>query len=181
MSTLGASEDTERERTRTRRSVGFTLTELVVILAVIGLLAGAALPSLSGLSDARGNVAASRVRSALVFAQEWAMASTVSTWVAFDAADETAAVYVEDAANPGKANRVALTDPLSRTAMVVRLGDAGQGIDAVDFGATNEVQFDASGSPFDAGGTPLATDGTVTMAGGAVVRVTRNTGLVTID
>lgn len=117
----------------------------------------------------------------LAFAHEWASASGYSTWVAFDTATDRATVYVEDPAVPGKANRLAMPDPLTRAAMVLSLGEGGVGIDSVSFGGTAEVEFDASGDPFDANGAALVADGTVGVTGGITVRVTKGTGLVTID
>lgn len=164
-----------------QRASGFTLTELAMVLVVVALLSGMAVTSLSGLGSARQNVAATRVRTALVHAQEWAMGSHNTTWVAFDTASDLASVFVENPANPGKPNRVALSDPLTRSAMSIQFGSDGVGIEAVDFNGTAEVQFDSSGSPADALGNPLAVDGTVQVSGGGTVRVTRTTGLVTND
>jgi prepilin-type N-terminal cleavage/methylation domain-containing protein len=161
--------------------LGFTLTELVTTLTVVLLLAVMAVPSLSGLAGARENVAAIRVRTVLAFAQEWASASGNATWVAFDTAADRATVYVENPSNPGKANRLAMTDPLTRSAMVLQLGESGVGLESADFGGTVEVHFDSLGRPRDANGVLLSADGTVGITGGGVVRVTRNTGLVTVD
>jgi type II secretory pathway pseudopilin PulG len=160
---------------------GFTLTELALMLVVISILSGVAVTSLSGLASARQDVAATRVRTALVHAQEWAQGSHNNTWVAFDVASDLVSVYVENPSNPGKANRLTLSDPLTRSAMTLQLGSDGVGIDSVSFGGTTEVQFDPSGFPYDANGTLLAADGTVGVTGGRTVRVTRQTGLVTID
>jgi len=160
---------------------GFTLVELVVVLTVAGVLAGMAVASLGGLAGARQELAAMRARTAMIFAQEWAMGSNNATWVAFATGSDLVSVYVEDPLNPGKANRLTLTDPLTGGALTVQLGSNGGGIDAVDFATTSEVQFDASGTPHDADGTALSADGTVSMAGGITLRVTANTGLVTVD
>ena len=166
-------------RARTR-ATGFTLTELVLVTVVVSILFGVAVTSLGGLAAARQDVAATRVRNALVFAQEWARGSNNDTWVAFDTTSELLSVFVENPGSPGKANRLALSDPLTRSAMTLQLGE-GVGIGSASFGGTAEVLFDQSGSPRDANGTLLVVDGTVGLSGGRTVRVTRNTGLVTID
>jgi len=163
------------------RVTGFTLTELALTLVVIGILSGVAVTSLSGLAAARQDVAATRVRNALVYAQEWALGSHNNTWVAFEAASDRVTLYVEDPSNPGKANRLALDDPLTRSPMTLQLGSDGVGIESASFGGTVEVQFDPSGSPRDADGSLLVADGTVGVTGGRTVRVTRQTGLVTVD
>jgi prepilin-type N-terminal cleavage/methylation domain-containing protein len=163
------------------RTAGFTLMEMVMVVVVSAVLAGVAVPSLNGLTASQSNVAAARIRTALIYAQEWAMDSGNHTWVAFDANTELVSVYVENPASPGLANRVALTDPLKRGAMTLQLGDAGIGIVTATFAATSEVEFDSLGIPYDRNGGLLATDGTVVVTGGVTVRVTKNTGLVTVD
>lgn len=167
---------------RGRPSCGFTLIELVAVVAVAGVLAVVAAPSLANLGAAREDLAASRVRALLAFAQETAMASNTDTWVAFDTSAETATAWVEDAANPGKANRVALLDPLTRAQLVVTLGQAGHpGLSSADFGSTTEVQFDQDGVPYGAAGVALTADGTAQLDGGTTIRVRKTTGLVTVD
>ena len=160
---------------------GFTLTELAMTLVVVAILSGVAATSLSGLASARQNVAATRIRTALVYAQEWASGSHNKTWVAFDVASDLVSVYVENPSNPGKANRLTLSDPLTRSAMTLQLGSDGVGIESASFGGTAEVQFDPAGTPYDTNGTLLAADGTVGVTGGGTIRVTKNTGLVTVD
>src|SRR5580765_1303479 len=130
-----------------------------MVMVVVALLSGMAVTSLSGIVSARQHVAATRVRTALVHAQEWAMGSHNKTWVAFDTPSDLVSVFVENPGNPGKANRLALSDPLTRSAMTIQLGSDGVGIDTASFGRTVEVQFDPSGSPADANGNSLAVDG----------------------
>ena len=65
--------------------------------------------------------------------------------------------------------------------MTRQLGAGGIGIESADFGGTTEVQFDSMGTPYDTNGVILAADGTIGVTGGGTVRVTRNTGLITID
>ncbi len=109
------------------------------------------------------------------------MGSSLDTWVGFDAGGDLVSVYVEDPANPGKAGRLAMPDPLTRDAMILVLGSDGAGLESASFGLTTEVQFDDNGIPHDGNGTALSSDGTVTVTGGNVIRVTKTTGLVTID
>ena len=151
------------------------------MLTVIGLLSGLAVGSLDGLQGSRQDIAATRVRSMLVYAQGWARDSGNDTWVAFDTGANLVSAFVEDPANPGSANRLTLADPLDRKAMTLALGSDGVGLTSVSFGGTDEVHFDELGAPHDELGSALAADGTVVLSGSRTVRVTRNTGLVTID
>lgn len=178
-----------REPRRARRTIrrprrrvrGFTLVELAFVLVVLTILAGVSVPALGWLQSARTNVVATRIRSALVLAQQWALGAGDRTWVAFDAANDLVSVHVEDRANPGRTNRLILPDPLTRAPMTLAVGAPGTAIVAVDMGGTAEVEFDALGAPRDATGAALTTDGVVTLSGGARVRVSRGTGLVTVD
>jgi Tfp pilus assembly protein FimT len=170
-----------RRPVRARAKGGFTLTELAAILVVLALLAGLAVPSLSGLSASRADVALTRIRNVLIFAEEWTLATGNDTWVSFDVTNELVSAFVEDPANPGKAGRLTLADPLTRSALSLQLGADGIGLESADFGGTSEVQFDPSGVPCNSSGAVLSADGTVSITGGATVRVTRQTGLVTID
>ena len=164
-----------------KNAAGFTLTELIVVMALLAILASMAVASLSWVDSARQNLAASRVRTTLVFAQEWALDSGCRTWVTFDVPGDLITVYAEDPTNPGKANRLNMTDPLTRSAMTLPLGANGVGISSVSMAGTTEVEFDPEGAPHDANGNLLAVDGTVGVTGGSTVRVTRNTGLVTVN
>ena len=152
-----------------------------MIMVVLSILSGVAATSLGGLSSSRQNIAATRIRSALIHAQLWAMSSSNETWVNFDVGNDRVSVFVEDPANPGKGHRVALLDPLTRTAMSVEVGFGAAGIQGVDFDSTNEVHFDAFGIPHDADGDALTSDGIVSINGGITVRVTPNTGLISVD
>ncbi len=109
------------------------------------------------------------------------MGSSNATWVSFDTGSDLVSLYVEDPANPGKAGRVTLADPLTRGPMTLQLGTDGVGLESAAFGATAEVQFDSLGTPHDGNGTNLASDGTVSITGGTTVRVSRETGLVSVD
>jgi len=160
---------------------GFTLVELVMTLVVVSILGVMAVTSLDGLTSSRQNVAATRIKAVLIFAQEWAMGSGNDTWVDFDEGSNLVSVYVEDASNPGRGNRLAMADPLTRSAMTIQLGTDGVGLEAVEFGGDEEVRFDQFGAPYDEDGDALSADGTVGLTGGGTIRVTKNTGLVTVD
>ena len=164
-----------------KAAAGFTLVELATVVTMLALLAGMGVASLNWLGSARQNVTATRVRTTLVYAQEWALGSGNRTWVAFDVPNDLVTVHVEDPDNPGRTNRLTMTDPLTRAPMTLQLGADGVGIVSVDMGTTDEVEFDWLGVPHDANGDPLPADGTVVLTGGGSVRVTRETGFVTVD
>lgn len=160
---------------------GFTLVELSAVVLILGVMSAVALPSLRGLDGARQNIAATRIRNVLVYAQEQAMSSNTDTWAVVNSASDTVVLYREDPSNPGSAGRVRMTDPLTRRALTLSVADAGGDISAVDLGGTTEVQFDQLGIPYNSFGRPFAADGTISVSGGSVVRVTQGTGLITVD
>ncbi len=153
-------------------------------MVVIVVMSAVAIPSLSALNDSKDGLASSRVLSALRHAQALAMATNRLTWVVFDTGTDTVSVYAEDPANPGKANRLAATDPLTRGAMSVVLNaDAfdGVSITAVSINGTVEVQFDTLGRPYDTNGVLLAANGTVDLSSGDTITITKVTGLVDVN
>ena len=174
--------DAPRRGSRSSPGVGgFTLIELTLILIAIPILSVVSVVSFSGLRSSRQDVAATRVRAALIYAQQWAVGSGNDTWVLFDSAKDQVSVFVEHPKMPGRADRLQMSDPLTRGPMTIQLGLDGAGIESVDIGATSEVQFDSLGVPHNAKGAALATDGTVGLTGQLTVRITKNTGLITVE
>lgn len=163
-----------------------------MVMAVLAILAGVAIPSLAGLGRTREDAGATRIRSALIHAQTWAMDAGTFTWVEFHAGHDTVTAYRDSgAAAPGAAvtapavpdlsGRVPLPDPLTRTDLLFDLGAAGLDVTTIDLGGGREVMFDLLGRPHRRNGQPFTQDGTIQLAGGPVVRIARTTGLVTIE
>lgn len=164
-----------------RPQAGVTLVELAIVLAVVGLLAGVALPSLAWLDSAQHNIASTRTRNALIYAQQWAASSHRSTWVEFDVSQDSLQLFVETGPGAGPATRVPLADPLTRSAYVLDLSESRAGFSEVRMGGQESVRFDATGAPAGGGGSAFTSDGLVTMNGGDVIRVVQETGLVLVD
>ena len=142
---------------------GFTLIELVVVLAVLGVLSSFVVQA-AHVADDRESLAAERLAQDLRYAQAWAMMSHNRTWVAFDTGNNRYTVYVEDPANPGKAGRLSLTDPLTLTTYQVALGDneaAGVALASPSFGGKTEVEFDRNGLAYDGDAVALTSNGSV--------------------
>ncbi len=95
---------------RLTRAGGFTLVELIAVMILIGIMSVTAIPTLSNLADTRKAAGAAQVLRDIHFARQRAVARGTRTWIAFDVDGDSYALYAEDPANPGKANRIALED-----------------------------------------------------------------------
>ncbi len=146
-----------------RTRAGFTLFELVVSILVLSLLGTFALQA-AHVADDRESLSAERLAQDLRYAQTWAMMSHNKTWVAFDTAANRYTVYVEDPANPGRAGRLTLTDPLTQAGFQVSLGDneaAGTVLSSPSFAGQVEVEFDRNGLAYDGYDVALSSNGSV--------------------
>ena len=153
----------------------FTLIELITVIVILGIV-GVAVggPTLSYLDAMRSSAAASRLSSDIRYVQRLALGSGLRTWVSVDAANDRYSLFIEDAANPGKTNRVAVVNPLDLTTSAIQFGSgpyANVAISSVDFNSTAELEFDSFGAPYDANGTALSTPGTVVLSGSVAVQV----------
>jgi prepilin-type N-terminal cleavage/methylation domain-containing protein len=166
----------ESERT------AFTLIELVTVMVILSIVAiVVAGPTLSLLDSMRSSAAAARLTADIRYTQRVALGSGLRTWVSFNATTEQYSLFVEDPANPGKANRVAAVNPLDLTTDAVQFGSgpfANVGISSVDINSTTELEFDSFGEPYDANGVALTSAATVVLTGNVAVQVSPVGGLV---
>ncbi len=162
-----------------RSRLGFTTMELVIVIALIGILAGVALPSAQILGTVRADMAQRRGLHALQYAQSVALSRNRNTWIRFNPTNELIEAFVEDPANPGVSGRLALMDPLAGGPLRIDLGALGGDIQSVDFGGSSEVEFDREGIPHVPGGAPVSSPGLVRLASGEL-EVIDGTGLVRV-
>ena len=116
------------------------------------------------IAGERESLAAERLAADLRFVQAWAMTTHNRTWVVFDASANRYTAYAEDPASPGKAGRLAMTDPFTLASFQVTYGDdetGGVAISSPDFGGKVEVEFDFKGLAYDGDGIALASNGKV--------------------
>lgn len=164
---------------------GFTLIELVIIIVILGILAGVAIPKID-LTNLRINLAAEKVQSDIRYTQRLAMDIQKRTDIVFSTTNDNYTVYIED--SPG--TWVAATDPRTRDNFTVQLNQdefAVVDITAVFFNAANRaLLFDKFGTPYDYNittgvATLLLDPAWVRLNGTRDIRVTQNTGKVSLQ
>jgi MSHA pilin protein MshC len=138
--------------TEVRGHAGFTIAELAVTIAVIGILSFSVIPALSDRLwvDARGH--SDKLRAMLQYAQNFAIAQRRNVCVSFAAG--TATVQKAATAGAAVACTVAIMDPVSGTA-TYSLAPAG-GVTVTP--SVSPISFDALGA--------TAATATVSVGGG---------------
>ncbi len=173
---------------RPRKGGGFTLLELVAVMVIVGILAGAAVVTLSTTTGNRSKMAADQLLRDLTFARQRAVATGTPSWVQFDTAADTWTVLAEDPVSVGTSwtDATTLTDPATGQPFVQSLGVApfiGVDLLTVGFDGNDKVKFDWLGQPLTYGTTEtaLGADGTVTLSGGHTVTVEAETGHIIVS
>ena len=140
---------------------GFTLTEMTVIIVILGILSWLAYPKVVAMDEIKLDAAARRLASDLRYAQSLAMSRRVVHGILFNSAAEKYTVFAPNAATP-------ITDPADRARTLVvdytsRTEFKGVLVQSASFGTTPGVTFDYFGVPRDTSGTDLTTNGVVVL------------------
>ncbi len=159
---------------------GFTLTELLVIMSILGIVSWLAYPKVAAMDEIKLDAAARRLAADLRYAQSLAMSRRIIHGILFDPALEKYTVFAPNAASP-------ITDPADRARTMIvnytsRTEFQGVLIQSATFGTTPGVTFDYFGVPRDTAGLDLTTAGQIVLSyQGATdtVIVAPQTGMVT--
>jgi prepilin-type N-terminal cleavage/methylation domain-containing protein len=160
---------------------GFTLTELIVMLSIIGILAWVAYPKVAAMDEIKLDAAARRLAADFRYAQSLALSRRVVHGVLFEPSLARYTVFAPTPASP-------ITDPSDRArTLVVSYGTSaefkGVAIVSAAFGSTPGVKFDYFGVPRDTGMVDLAAAGRVVLSYKGMtdtVLVAPQTGVVTV-
>jgi len=162
-------------------SRGFSLTELIVIISILGILSWIAYPKMSAMDEIKLDAAARRLAGDLRYAQSLAMSRRVIHGILFDPALEKYTVFAPNASTP-------ITDPADRARTMIvdytsRTEFRGVLVQSAAFGTTPGVTFDYFGVPRDTAGVDLSSTGTVVLSYQGqtdTVFVAPQTGMVTV-
>lgn len=142
-----------RDGHRTGRRAGFTLVELVIVIAIVSSLALIAVPRFAGsINQRRSEAAAERIRADLLLARSDARALSQDRVVQFDTVNSTYEIVGRGSADRSGAQYIVdlTVEPLHAT------------LGAVSFGGSKSVTFDAYGG--------ISSGGTVEVLAGSAVR-----------
>ena len=162
------------------RKRGFTLVELLIVIAIISIAALTAIPMMSSAASMQIRSAANMLTADLEYAKSMAISRAQIFSVVFDAGADSYRIedqdgnpiphpvkkgfnYVIDFQNDGRLNKVDIV--------------------SVDFDSTSEVKFDYLGSPYNGSGTPL-NNGVINLQAGStttIITVEPVTGYVSIQ
>jgi prepilin-type N-terminal cleavage/methylation domain-containing protein len=164
-----------------RHPLGFTLVELILVLAILGILAWTAYPRFAAVYEIELGAAARRLAADLRYAQGRSISARTVHGVLFEPAAGRYTVFAPDPAHP-------VPDPADRgRPLRVDFGPAGRpggiALASARFGGTPGVTFDSFGVPRDAAGRELAAPGLVVLRSGDAadtIAVAPATGRVTV-
>jgi len=147
-----------------RSAAGFTLTELVIVIMLLGILAAVAVPRMTGLGDFRAAAFSDSVVATLRYAQKTATSHRRLVCVAFTAASVT--LTIADA-NPAVACNQNLA--LANGAASLQSGDAANAVFTAADPTTLNFNFQPDGT---------GTDRSIVVTGQPAITVVGATGSV---
>ncbi len=157
---------------------GFAIIELVMVIAVIGILAALSIPAFQEMGQIRRQTARQKMIQDIRYARSFAIAQRETIGVTISPSAESYSVYRNNPSN-------IITHPADRKPFTVNfqthLDFQGVGIDSTTLSG-NVVKFDALGTPSDAAGEFNAnTTHQIVLSGGSLtttIKIFAETGMV---
>lgn len=162
---------TEPQSRLPRRQAGFTLTELVLVMIVGGILAAYALPKLSAALGGRDDAWHDELQSALRFAQKGAVARRRLTCVTINA---TAVTITSAAVNPATTCTATINGP-SGSSNFATANNSSAGTSVSPAGT---IYFQPDGRVTSDGAGNTTSTRTISMSGASNITVYGDTGYV---
>jgi len=150
---------------------GFTLIELIMVIAALLIIAAIVAPRITGVTGTKVNGTARKIAADIRYAQQLAISTQTNHGVIFYNSSDTYSIY------RGTTSTI-ITDSFTGGAYTVQLNTGNY--EGVTLDGDYQVEFDALGSPVTGGGGSV----TISAGGSAPVRtisVAANTGKVSIN
>jgi prepilin-type N-terminal cleavage/methylation domain-containing protein len=161
---------------------GLTLIELIAVIVILVVLAGAAVPAMTSFGQTRAATAAQHLTSDINHARQIAVTTGRTAWIVCEPSEHRWSLLIESLASPGRANATVHTDAATGRPYVIDVNVApfhGVELLSCDFDGELHVGFDWRGRPLTDDETPLTATGASELTGGYRVEVEPETGFVT--
>ncbi len=165
------------------RNKGFALTELMMILLIIGIIAIVVVVTLNPYKTVRLEAAAKKIAMDLLYTKNLALSTSKWYGISFEADPVNVYIVYE---TDGASDKVIENPSQLGKGFVINLSGyySGVKISSVNIGGGNKVEFHPLGTPYtDKNGSALTAAGVITVGYGGLTRtiqIAPNTGRITI-